>query len=43
MLEIPLAQHAQPKRISVRESEGATRQPGFVEETANSHEPAQIN
>lgn len=42
-LEIPLAQHAQPKRISIRESEGATRQPEFVEETANRHEPAQVN
>ncbi|MGZ3600914.1 MAG: Hsp20/alpha crystallin family protein [Ktedonobacterales bacterium] len=42
-LEIPLAEHAQPKRISIRESEGASRQPQYIEEKANAHEPAQVN
>lgn len=42
-LEIPLAEHAQPKRISIRESEGTQRQPRFIEDKANAHEPAQIN
>jgi HSP20 family protein len=42
-LEIPLAVHAQPKRISIRESEGASRQPQYIEENANAHEPAQVN
>lgn len=42
-LEIPLAQHAQPKRITIRESEGTSRQSQFIEEKANTHEPAHIN
>lgn len=42
-LVIPLAEHAQPKRISIRESESASRQSQFIEEKVNSHEPVQVN
>ena len=42
-LEIPLAVHAQPKRISIRQSEGTSRPPQYFEEKANAHEPAQVN
>lgn len=42
-LEIPLAKHAQPKRISIRQTESTSRPPQFIEENANTHEPAQVN
>ncbi len=41
-LEIPVAQHAQPKRISIRESEVAPRQQ-FIEEKADNRETASAN
>jgi HSP20 family protein len=40
-LVVPLARHAQPKRIAVRETD-STPQRLLVEEKANSHEPATI-
>lgn len=42
-LEIPLAKHAQPKRINIRESDGASRQPQFMEDRSDTQQPAQVN
>lgn len=43
-IEVPLAQHAQPKRIAIREVSGTQTAPTqFVEEKAPAAEPAQVN
>lgn len=41
-LSIPLAQHAQPKRITVREAEDS-QSPRLVEQNADKREPASVN